>query len=168
MWYYLCSVAPRSYTCIRNETHFPQSLTSLLSQLGFASSAFLWLLSLSTICAGPCHTSSHSSDAEMTTDSVLMCPSGPLKGSALSDVIHAVGVSLSNTTLITGAPPSTAGKVFGTVIVLGILNPPIAIKDVQAACTHLKSGGQLALIVPTSQVRHLAGMISIEHGQAVT
>lgn len=74
-----------------------------------------------------------------------------MTGASLSAALDCSGISLSNTTLITGAPPSTAGSLYATVIILGLLNPPIAVKDVQAACTHLKTGGQLVLLVPTSQ-----------------
>lgn len=88
----------------------------------------------------------------MASNCVVICPSGPLSGASLSAALESNGVSLSNTTVITGAPPSTAGTLFGTVIILGLLNPPIAGKDVQVACTHLKTGGQLVLIVPKAQV----------------
>eukprot|EP00892_Ulva_mutabilis_P011678 jgi/Ulvmu1/8883/UM049_0065.1 len=97
----------------------------------------------------------------MTTDScAVICPSGPLKGSSLSAVLDTAGVSLSDTTVITGAPPSTAGVHYGKVIVIGLQNPPLTVKEVQAACTHLKSGGQLLVLVPSSQdsVRRLVVM----------
>lgn len=87
----------------------------------------------------------------MASDCVVISPSGPINGASLSAALDCNGVSLSNATLITGAPPNTAGKYFGTVIVLGLLNPPIAVKDVQAACTHLKTGGQLVVFLPESQ-----------------
>ena len=89
----------------------------------------------------------------MSSDCLVICPSGPLSGISLSAALDANGVSLSNTTLITGAPPSTAGTYYGTVVVLGLLNPPITAKEVQAACVHLKTGGQLVVLVPSSQVR---------------
>lgn len=102
-------------------------------------------------------------DIIMTRDNcAVICPSGPLRGSSLSAVLDTAGVKLSDTTVITGAPPSTAGIYYGKVIVIGLQNPPITVKEVQAACTHLKSGGQLVLVVPSSQVRHDLGL-SLAH-----
>lgn len=88
-----------------------------------------------------------------TAPCAVICPSGPLKGSSLSAVLNTASVSLSDTTVITGAPPTTAGIHYEKVVVIGLQNPPITVKEVQAACTHLKSGGQLVVLVPASQVR---------------